>query len=96
MSKKVLAKVGKRGVLTIPASLREKWNIDEGEVVEIEETAEGFVVRPKLLLDKAQAYFWTKEWQEKEREADEDIRAGRIRATKSAEDLIRTLDEESE
>ncbi len=28
-------------------------------------------------VDKDQLWYWTKEWQEKEREADEDLRAGR-------------------
>ena len=34
---------------------------------------------PKKLVDKSQAYFWTRKWQEGEREADEDIKAGRGR-----------------
>ena len=29
-------------------------------------------------IDKDQLWFWTKEWQKKEREADEDIRKGRV------------------
>lgn len=89
----VTGKVGKRGVVTIPARLRKRWGLEEGEFVEFEETAEGFLVRPKILLDKSQAYFWTKEWQAKEREADEDIRAGRVAGPfKSAKALLRDLD----
>lgn len=30
------------------------------------------------VIPKNQWWFWTKEWQEKELEADEDIRAGRL------------------
>lgn len=33
---------------------------------------------PKKLVDKSQAYFWTKRWQKGEKEAAEDIKAGRV------------------
>jgi len=45
-----------------------------------------------LLVDKSQAYFWTGEWQAGEREAETDIRSGRIRVYKSAKELIKELD----
>lgn len=40
-----------------------------------------------VIMDKSQAYFWTKKWQEREREADEDIKAGRVKAFDSVEEL---------
>jgi hypothetical protein len=47
---------------------------------------------PKKLVDKSQAYFWTRKWQEGEREADEDIKAGRVKAFGSVEELIGDLE----
>ena len=41
---------------------------------------------------REQAYFWTSEWQEAEREADKDIKAGRTRRFSNAEKLIADLD----
>jgi len=38
-----------------------------------------------------QAYFWTSEWQQAEREADEDIKAGRVRRFSTAEAAIAYL-----
>jgi hypothetical protein len=49
------------------------------------------VLIPKRLVDKNQAYFWTKKWQDAEKEADEDIRAGRIKVFDSVEELIKDL-----
>lgn len=46
---------------------------------------------PKKLVDKSQAYFWTKRWQEAEKEADEDIRAGRVKAFGSVDELVEDL-----
>ena len=51
------------------------------------------MLTPKRLVDKDQAYFWSREWQEAEREAEEDIRAGRAKEFASAEELLRDLDE---
>jgi len=42
-------------------------------------------------VDKSQAYFWTREWQEAEKEADRDIREGRVKAFDSTEELIKEL-----
>jgi hypothetical protein len=47
---------------------------------------------PKKLVDKSQAYFWTKRWQKGEREADEDIKAGRAKSFDSVDELIKDLD----
>ena len=47
---------------------------------------------PKKLVDKSQAYFWTRRWQESEREADEDIKAGRVKTFDSVEELISDLE----
>ena len=49
---------------------------------------------PKKLVDKSQAYFWTRRWQEGEREADEDIKAGRVKNFDSVDELIQDLEQE--
>ena len=48
---------------------------------------------PKKLVDKSQAYFWTRRWQEGEREADEDIKAGRVKTFDSVDELIQDLEQ---
>ena len=45
----------------------------------------------KKLIDKSQTYFWTREWQEGEGEANEDIRAGRLKTFDSVDELIAEL-----
>jgi hypothetical protein len=68
-------------------------NREEGDFVEIEVLEGRAVLTPKRLVDKDQAYFWSREWQEGEREAQEDIRAGRVKEFASVEDLFRDLEE---
>ncbi len=85
-------KVTRHGQITLPASVRERLGIEEGDLIEIDVEDERAVLIPKKLVDKSQAYFWTRKWQEAEREADEDIKAGRVKTFDSAEELISDLD----
>jgi hypothetical protein len=43
---------------------------------------------------RSQAWFWTPEWQAKEREADEDIAAGRGERFESDEEFLAALERE--
>jgi AbrB family looped-hinge helix DNA binding protein len=86
-------KVTRHGQITLPASVRKQLGIEEGDLVEIEVEDERAVLMPKKLVDKNQAYFWTKRWQDAEREADEDIKAGRVKTFTSVDELIKELDE---
>ena len=84
-------KVTRHGQITLPAHVRRKLGIEEGDLVEIEVVDEKAVLMPKRLVDKSQAYFWTKKWQEAEKEADEDIKAGRVKVFNSVEELVKDL-----
>jgi AbrB family looped-hinge helix DNA binding protein len=86
------SKVTRHGQITLPASVRKELGIEEGDLVEIEVVDEKAVLMPKKLVDKSQAYFWSRKWQEGEREADEDIKAGRVKAFNSVEELISDLE----
>ncbi len=88
------SKVTRHGQITLPASVRKRLGIEEGDLVEIEIEEEKAVLTPKKLVDKSQAYFWTRKWQESEREAEEDIKAGRGKTFTRANELIEDLDKE--
>jgi len=87
-------KVTRHGQITIPASVRKQLGIEEGDLVEIAVEDEKAVLMPKKLVDKSQAYFWTRRWQEGEREADEDIKAGRVKTFDSVDELVKDLEQE--
>lgn len=89
-----LTKVTRHGQITLPAAVRKRLGIEEGDLVEVEVVDEKAVLMPKKLVDKGQAYFWSKRWQEGEIEAEKDIKAGRVKAFRSAEDLIADLDKD--
>ena len=86
-------KVTRHGQITLPASVRERLGIEEGDLVEIDVEDERAVLIPKKLVDKSQAYFWTRKWQKGERAADEDSKAGRVKTFGSVDELIKELDQ---
>ena len=44
------AKVGKRGAIIVPASLRKRFGIEEGSIVTAEEKDDGILIRPALVI----------------------------------------------
>jgi len=89
-----LVKVTRSGQITIPAAIRQSLNIQEGDYVEVSLADDRVVLTPKQVVDKSQAYFWSEEWQAAEREAEEDIRAGRVQVFNGVEELLADLESE--
>ena len=88
-----LVKVKRNFQVTIPPVLRKKFNIVEGDYIEIESQNQEMVMRPVKLVHPDQEYFYTKEWQKGEAEADKDIAEGRLSGPfESADDLIKDLE----
>ena len=52
---------------------------------------EALVAAKAGLIDPEQRYWWTEEWQRGERAAERDVRAGRVKAFSSVEDLVSDL-----
>ena len=44
------ARVGKRGAIVVPAKLRKRFGIEEGSIVVAEETKEGILIRPAIVV----------------------------------------------
>ena len=78
--------------ITLPAAIRKGLGLKIGDIVETTVKEGRIILTPKKTIDRQQAWFWTKEWQQAEQEADADIRAGRVKKFKTVEDLIKDLD----
>ncbi len=64
--------------MRIPKEIMERLNISSGDYLDFELREGAVVVKAKKLIDADQAWFWERQWQEAEREAEEDIREGRL------------------
>ncbi len=73
-----LVKVKRHHQITIPSDLRKKLKIDVGDYVEVETHEGEIIMRPVKMVHPDQEYFYTKEWQEGEAQADKDIAKGDV------------------
>jgi antitoxin MazE len=86
-----ILKVQKNKNITLPTWLIRRFQMNAGDYVRLEETNEGVLMKPAKLIDPSQAYFWTKEWQAGERDAEEDIRKGRVKKFQNVRALMKDL-----
>ena len=86
--------VQSRGTIALPADLRRRLHLDEpGAQIEIIERDDGLVeLRPLLPVPADQRWFWSDRWQAMEREADEDVAAGRVTVLDGPDALFEHLD----
>jgi len=81
-----LTKVGPKFQVTIPKATRDAVGLDIGDVVETQVKGNTIVLKPKMVIDKHP------EIEARLREAEEDIKAGRVSKTfTSVEELMADL-----
>lgn len=86
-------KVRPKAQLTLPEEIRRALHIREGDEVEFAVQEDGTVtIRGYVSIPTDQSWFFTPEWLTGEREADEDIAAGRGAVHESAQDMFAHLD----
>lgn len=90
-----LIQVRKKAQVTLPRSTRQALNIEEGDFLDVRVKNGEIVLRVKKLVDKEQAWFWTRQWQAGEKEAEEDIRRERVHDFPSADEAISFLHKRS-
>jgi AbrB family looped-hinge helix DNA binding protein len=73
-----LVKVKRNYQITIPQNLRRSIRLAEGDYLEMEIKDGALVLKPVKVIHPDQEYFFTKEWQEKEAEADRDLAQGKV------------------
>ncbi|CAN5517870.1 AbrB/MazE/SpoVT family DNA-binding domain-containing protein [soil metagenome] len=88
----MLIRLRNKGQLTIPDEVRRSVRLQEGDYLAIFVRDGSIVLEPKTVVDSAQAWFWSEEWQAGEREASADVAAGRGTRFESDEDFLASLD----
>ena len=89
----IVLQIRDNGQITLPTSIRRKINLKSGDLLEASIESDGSIrLTPQVAIDRSQAYFWSKRWQEGERQAEEDIHAGRVKEFENVDDLIADLE----
>jgi antitoxin PrlF len=83
-----------KGQITVPAEIRDALGVNEGDDVLFFSDEQGRVMIARAqIIPPEQAWFWTKRWQELEREAQADIDAGRVSEFEKVEQALDFLDQ---
>jgi AbrB family looped-hinge helix DNA binding protein len=86
-------KVRPKAQLTLPEEIRRALHIGEGDEVEFAVHDDGTItIRGYVSIPTDQAWFFTPEWLAGERQADDEIAAGRGTTHESVEDMFAHLD----
>jgi bifunctional DNA-binding transcriptional regulator/antitoxin component of YhaV-PrlF toxin-antitoxin module len=88
------AAVQGRGTVALPVELRRKYRLDEpGAQLEVTEREDGVIeLRPALPVPVDEMWFWSEGHQAAEREAEDDLAAGRFRTFDDADSFLADLE----
>lgn len=87
-----VTKVGPKHQVTIPKDVFDRLRLEIGDYLDVRVKGSTVTMTPARVVPKDQAWFYTSEWQQKEREADEDIAARKLsKPFASADDLIKDM-----
>jgi len=87
-----IVKVSPGGQVRVPKEVMERLRISTGDYLDFEFVEGNLIVKAKKLIDADQSWFWSKEWQEAEKAAEEDIKTRRVsRVFSTAEEGITHL-----
>ena len=86
-----LITVKKKYQIVIPEEVRKNIKVEIGDTLEVEEKNGVMILKPVTVIDKAQTYFWTEEWQKGGKAAEEEKKKGRFRDFNNADEAARWL-----
>lgn len=83
-----------KGQITVPAEIRQALGVEEGDDLLFYADESGkIIVSRAQVIPPDQAWFWTERWQRMERDAEQDIQAGRVSTFNSIHEALTALDE---
>ena len=88
----MITKLRERSQITLPTEIVKKLKLQSGDNLDVFVEDDKIIIKPVLIIDRSQAWFWSEEWQEKEKEVEVDIEKGRIHKAKNVDDLIDELE----
>ena len=86
-----LVKVKNKYQIVIPDEVRKSIRVQIGDTLEIVEKDGVLIVKPVVVIDKAQAYFWSEEWQAGEKKAEAAKKKGGYKEFKKASEAVKWL-----
>ena len=79
-------KVREKYQVTIPEAVRKNVPLKIGDRVEVISRGNEIVIRPIIEVPKAQAWFWSKEWQDQVSQSIKDLQDKKVKVFKSVKE----------
>jgi len=89
----MLRKLGQSYQFAIPREIVNRMNLHVNDYLDIRIAENKIIIEPQVMVPRDQAYFYTPEWQKEEKEAENDIKEGRVTKTKNLKELLKKLDQ---
>ena len=86
-----LVKIKNKYQIVIPEDVRKNIQLKIGDTLEIVEKDGVLILKPVIVIDKAQAYFWSEEWQAGEKKAEAAKKKGEFKEFKKASEAVKWL-----
>lgn len=87
-----IGKITSKSQVTIPKEIAKAVNLKAGDHIVFEVVNGGILIKPVAVIPKDQLWFYSKEWQEAEKEADEDFKSGRYIEVSTVNEALEHLD----
>lgn len=84
-------RVGAKDQVTIPRRISRALHLKKGDHMLVRLTGGRLEMVPVSMIPKDQLWFWTPEWQAKEREVDEALARGEFKEASSVDELLKGL-----
>ena len=88
----MLRKLGQNYQVALPRDIVKTLHLHINDYLDIEVRNDKIILEPQIVIPRDQAYFYTPEWQKEEKQAQEDIKKGRVTKTKNVKELFKELD----
>jgi antitoxin MazE len=88
----MITQLRRRAQVTLPSEVVKKMKLQEGDNLDIAMEEDRIIIKPVLVIDRSQSWFWSKKWQEMEKEVDEEIKRGKVHKAKGVAELLKKLD----
>ena len=88
----MLRKLGSNYQIALPRQIIALLRLKKDDLLDVCIKDGEIHLKPQAVIPKDQAYFFTPEWQKDERQADEEIKSGKITRTKNLDELFDILD----
>ena len=87
-----IMKISPQGQIRIPRKFMKILGLEAGGYIEALLEEGHIALKPRTLIDPAQGWYWTKKWQEAEKEVDGEVEKGDVSPTfQTAEEGIEWL-----